>query len=148
MPQVGENWVSPDTEFDHRRLPGRTPISRRRIVLPSPVDEYIAAAAEWFDASRFSAIRVRPSIGYRAGNKRLRGGAWEAGWGHMRIRVNDGPHLNAVRTELAVSFDMPWVRCAQERDYQHRLSVNPFGINMIQTPTRNPSHHQATISLL
>ncbi|PXF43098.1 hypothetical protein BWQ96_07184 [Gracilariopsis chorda] len=83
MGVVGEDWVSPDTEFDHRRLPGRTPISRRRMVLPSPVDEYVAAAAEWFDASRFSAIRVRPSIGYRAGNKRLRDGAWEARWGHM-----------------------------------------------------------------
>ncbi|PXF46778.1 hypothetical protein BWQ96_03469 [Gracilariopsis chorda] len=151
MPQVGENWVSPDTEFDHRRLPGRTPISRRRIVLPSPVDEYVAATAQRFDAFRFSAIPVRPSISYTAGNKRIRDGAWEARWVHTRIRVYDRPHLNAVRTELAVSFDMPWVRCAQDQDYQHRLAVifsrlrNQYESKSDTEPFPPPCHNLLTL---
>ncbi|PXF47532.1 hypothetical protein BWQ96_02676 [Gracilariopsis chorda] len=110
MPFLNGHWFTPNSEYYHRCYAGHTPIYRRRIVAPYSADHYASSVGEWFDATRFSEIPVNPVSGYLVGNKRLRESAWEARWGYMRIRIEDGQSVNGVRVEADIPVDMPRVR--------------------------------------
>ncbi|PXF44117.1 hypothetical protein BWQ96_06198 [Gracilariopsis chorda] len=110
MPFVNGQWVTPDSEYDHRCYAGHTPIHRRRIITPYSADHYASLVGEWFDATRFSEIPVNPVPGYLVGNKRLRESAWKARWGDMRIRLEDGQSVNVVCVGADIPVDMPRVR--------------------------------------